>query len=320
MKILFMGTPDFAVPCLERLIADGHEVCAVFSQPDKPKGRGKKLTPPPVKVCALAHGIAVHQPVKMKNGELQPLLEKYDPELIVVVAYGRILPRYVLTYPRRGCINVHGSLLPKYRGSAPLQWAVIRGEKTPGVTTMFMDEGMDTRDILLKREIAIADTDTAAAVYAKLAPLGADLLSQTLADLQAGRLTRIPQDSAQATYAPMLDKTLGNIDFTQSSAAVCALVRGVYPWPCAYTAFPAGVVKVLKALPGRPIAAAPGQIVSLEDERGIEVCCGDQRTVFLSLIQPAGKKAMAAKAYLLGHPLDQSWVFAKAAPKGTTTP
>lgn len=137
------------------------------------------------------------------------MLEKYDPELIVVVAYGRILPRYVLTYPRRGCINVHGSLLPKYRGSAPIQWAVIRGEKTTGVTTMFMDEGMDTGDILLKREIAIADTDTAAAVYAKLAPLGADLLSQTLADLQAGRLTRIPQDSAQATYAPMLDKRWG---------------------------------------------------------------------------------------------------------------
>lgn len=310
MRILFMGTPDFAVPCLERLIADGHEVCAVFCQPDKPKGRGKKLAPPPVKVCAQAHAIAVHQPVKMKNGELLPLLRQYTPELIVVVAYGRILPRYVLKFPRYGCINVHGSLLPKYRGSAPIQWAVIRGEKKTGVTTMFMDEGMDTGDMLLKREIAIGPEDTAEDVYERLAPLGAETLSATIAALVAGKLTRTPQDQDAATYAPMLDKKLGDIDFTRSCDEVCALVRGVYPWPGAYTTFPDGIIKVLKALPGRETAVPAGGIVSLDQETGIEVGCGDGRSVYLSVIQPAGKKPMPARAYLLGHPLDPAWVFA----------
>mgnify|MGYP000544390362 CR=1 FL=1 len=235
MRILFMGTPDFAVPSLEALIAAGHTVCGVFTQPDKPRNRGMKLQAPPVKVCALAHNIPVYQPVKLRDGAALALIQELAPELIVVAAYGRILPDEILAAPPKGCINVHSSLLPKYRGAAPIQWSVLNGEKETGVTTMLMDEGLDTGDMLLAETVEIGENETAGELFDRLAPIGAQLLTKTLQGLEQGSIVPQKQNDEESTYASMLDKNLSQVDWNKSSWEVHNLIRGLTPWPTAYT-------------------------------------------------------------------------------------
>ena len=233
MRVVFMGTPEFSVPCLTRLIADGYEVVGVFTQPDKPKGRGKQMAFPPVKETALANGIPVFQPRSMRDGEAVSVLQTLEPDVIIVTAFGKILPREVLELPQYGCINIHASLLPRYRGAAPIQWSVLNGETKTGVTSMQMDVGLDTGDMLLRREVEITENETAGELHDVLSALGAEVLSETLAALCAGTLTPEKQDDALSNYAPMLTKELSPIDFTKPAKAVHDQIRGLSPWPCA---------------------------------------------------------------------------------------
>lgn len=235
MRIVFMGTPDFAVPCLQALLDHGYDVCGVFTQPDKPKGRGYTLTPPPVKELALRYNLPVYQPKSMKTGEAADILRSLAPDLAVVVAFGRILPREVLDIPRLGCINVHGSLLPKYRGAAPIQRAVLNGEAETGVTTMFLADGVDTGDMIQKAVTPIGEEETSGELFDRLAVMGADLLISTVEALARGKVTREAQDHEQATHAAMIRKEEAEIDWTKSAADIHNLVRGMNPWPSAYT-------------------------------------------------------------------------------------
>lgn len=299
MNIIFMGTPEFAVPCLEQLINDGHTVSLVVTQGDKPKGRGQKLTPPPVKETALKHGIPVLQPHSLKTEETQAALCEYEPDLIVVVAYGKILPKAVLELPRFGCINVHASLLPRYRGAAPIQWAVLNGETVSGVTTMFMDEGLDTGDMLLKAECPILDEMTAGDLHDRLSVLGAELLSATLKQLEAGTLKRIPQTDENTCYAAMLTKDLRDVDFTMSAAQVHNRVRGLNPWPGAVVMFEGKRLKLQRTRVGKGCDAVPGTVVSTHP---VAVSCGDGMSLELLQVQYEGGKSMAADDFFRGHP------------------
>ena len=230
-----MGTPDFAVPCLQSLLDAGHEVCAVFTQPDKPKGRGYAMTPPPVKVLALAHNLPVYQPTTLRTQEAAQQIREMQPECIVVVAYGKILPKEILEIPPYGCINVHASLLPKYRGAAPIQWSVLNGDAETGVTTMYMAEGLDTGDMLLKARTAIGPEETAGELHDRLAKMGAELIVETLRAVAEGTIQRIPQGDAETCYASMLTKELGKIDWNRPARELHNLVRGLSPWPVAET-------------------------------------------------------------------------------------
>lgn len=303
MRILFMGTPDFAVPCLERLAADGHELCGVFTRADKPKGRGYALVPPPVKTAALRLGIPVYQPPGFKDPEAVRLVRSLAPEMIVVVAYGRILPESVLAVPPRGCINVHGSLLPKYRGAAPVQRAVMNGEPVAGVTTMFMSKGIDTGDIILPKQTPVGPEETAGELFERLMSLGAELLSETLRLAGQGELPRRAQDDALATLAPPLRKEEGLLDFTQGAQALHDRIRGLSPWPGAYTRLGGRVLKVhaSRVAPGRAAGAAPGT-VEQAGAGGIAVACG-QGVLLLTEVQAEGGRRMPAADYLRGHPL-----------------
>ena len=305
MRVIFMGTPDFAVPSLQKLLDRGDEVCAVFTQPDKPKGRGHKLQAPPVKELALAHGIPVYQPPTLKDEEPQRLIRDLAPEVIVVAAYGKLLPPAVLDTPKYGCINVHGSLLPKYRGAAPIQWAVIRGEKTTGVTTMQMARGMDTGDILLQAETAIGPEESAGELFDRLKDLGAQLLGETLDALLAGTLTATPQQEEDATLAPMLTKELSLIDWTRPAQEIHDLIRGLDPWPCAVATLDG---RRLKLLASRVTSGSgqPGRAVTRDGE--LLVCCGDG-ALALTLLQTEQGKRMSGKEYLLGHPLKEGARF-----------
>ncbi|WP_283117665.1 methionyl-tRNA formyltransferase [Anaerotruncus colihominis] len=298
MRIVFMGTPEFAVPCLSRLISDGHTVAGVFTQPDKPQGRGYKLMPPPVKVCALENGLPVYQPAKMRDGQALAILKELSPELIVVVAYGKILPPDILNLPPLGCVNVHGSLLPKYRGAAPIQWSVLNGDQTAGVTTMYMAEGLDTGDMILTRETPLGPDETSGELYERLAGLGAQALSETVRLIGEGRAPRVPQDGALATHAPMLTKELARIDWTKPAAEVHNLIRGMNPWPVAHTSLDGRPLKVYRSRLAPDGTGAPG---TLAKSGGFVVACG-QGAVELLEIQEAGKKRMAAADYLRGHP------------------
>ncbi len=300
MNIIFMGTPAFAVPCLERLIADGHRVSLVVTQADKPKGRGQKLMPPPVKETALAHGIPVYQPSSLKTEEARAVLGDHAPDLIVVVAYGKILPKAVLDLPRYGCINVHASLLPKYRGAAPIQWAILNGERVSGVTTMFMDVGLDTGDMLLKAECSIDEAMTAGDLHDRLSVLGAQLLSDTLKELEAGTLTRHPQTDEGTCYAPMLDKSMSGLDFTKSAHRLHDQVRGLHPWPGAVVMFEGKRLKIHRTCVGSPCSAAPGVVVNTDP---VTVACGDNTSLVLLEVQYEGGKRMAATDFFRGHPL-----------------
>lgn len=300
MRIVFMGTPDFAVPCLQRLLEDGHEVPAVFTQPDKPVGRHAVLTPPPVKQLALSRGIPVYQPTKMRDGTVAALLRELAPDCLVVVAYGRILPQEILDVPPRGCVNIHGSLLPLYRGAAPIQWSVIRGETVTGVTSMFMDAGMDTGDIIDTLTTPIGENETAGELFERLAPLGARLLSTTLAAIADGTVTRRPQNDAEATMAPMLEKAMGRLDLTRPARELHNQVRGMNPWPGAFCT--AGG-KTLKIHETRVTAGsgAPGTLLCADP---VTVACGEG-ALQLVTVQPEGKPRMAAEAWLRGARLPQ---------------
>ncbi|WP_066453004.1 methionyl-tRNA formyltransferase [Anaerotruncus rubiinfantis] len=299
MRIVFMGTPDFAVPCLARLIADGHEIAGVFTQPDKPKGRGMKLCPPPVKELALERNLPVYQPEKMKDGAALQILRELKPELIVVVAFGRILPKDILDLPPYGCINVHGSLLPRYRGAAPIQWSVLNGDETAGVTTMYLAEGLDTGDMILKKETPVGPEETSGELFDRLSVLGAEALSETVALIAAGKARRTPQDDSLSCYAPMLTKQDAKIDFTKSAREVHNLVRGMSPWPVAHTTLDGKTLKVHRTRTAEG-SGAPGEV--LEDGRRLVVACGEGAVEFLE-IQAEGSRRMAAADYLRGHPV-----------------
>ena len=289
MRIVFMGTPAFAVPCLERLLADGHEVPAVFCQPDRPKGRKMLLTPPPMKQAALAHGLRVEQPEKLRNNtEALDLLRTLAPALIAVVAYGKILPQALLDIPKYGCINVHGSLLPKYRGAAPIQWAVLNGERETGVTTMQMDAGIDTGDMFLQAKTPIPEDMTAGELHDVLSGLGAEVLSDTLKSLEQGTLVPIKQDGALATYAPMLSKELSPLDFAKPAQMLHNQVRGLSPWPGAAMEFE-----------GRPLKVHKSRVAP-EGGSPLRILCGDGQYLELLVVQAEGKRAMEAEKFLNG--------------------
>lgn len=297
MRIIFMGTPDFAVPSLQAVIDRGDEICAVFTQPDKPKGRGHKLQPPPVKELALQHGLPVLQPASLRDEDVQKTIADLKPEAIVVVAYGKLLPPSVLAVPPLGCINVHGSLLPKYRGAAPIQWAVINGEKSTGVTTMFMAEGMDTGDMLLKAETDIGPEETAGELFDRLKLIGAELLTDTLNKLEQGYLKGTPQDNSQATLAPMLKKEMSAIDWSKPARQIHDQIRGLNPWPCAATTIDGRRVKLLasQVIEG---SNTPGTVHSIDGE--LLIACGQGMLKITELQAETGKR-MSGKNYLLGH-------------------
>lgn len=307
MRIVFMGTPDFSVPCLQRLIADGEEVVGVFTQPDKPKGRGYTLTPPPVKTEALKHNIPVFQPKSMRDGEARAILEALQPDLNVVVAYGKILPPEILYFPQYHSINIHASLLPKYRGAAPIQWVILNGEEETGVTSMQMDDGIDTGDMLLKAELPISPNMTGGELHDALSALGAQVLSDTLKALKSGDLHPTPQ-TGESNYAPMLSKALCPIDFSHSAKAVHNQVRGLSPFPTATAVLHGKRMKIhATCLTENVCTEKAGTIVSVAD--GIEVACGDGKTVVITELQPEGKKRMPAKAFLVGHKLQAGEAF-----------
>lgn len=299
MRVIFMGTPDFAVPSLQALLDAGHEVCAVYTQPDKPRGRGHKLSPPPVKVLAQGHGLPVCQPATLRDAAVQQQLSALSPDLIVVVAYGKLLPQAVLDIPRYGCINVHGSLLPKYRGAAPIQWAVLDGQKVTGVTTMYMAAGMDTGDILLQKETPIGPEETSGELFDRLKDLGAQLLIDTLSQLEKGTLHPVPQDEAQATKAPMLQKEMSALDWSLPARKLHDLIRGLNPWPCAVYTLEGRRVKLL----GSQVAEGSGTSGEARCVNGeLMVFCGEGALRITLLQSPEGKR-MSGKDYLLGHPL-----------------
>lgn len=299
MRIVYMGTPDFAVPTLERLI-EKHEVVGVFTQPDKPKGRHMTLTPPDVKVCAEAHNIPVFQPESVKHGEAMPILNDLKPDVIVVAAYGQILKNDILEFPKYGCINAHGSILPKYRGAAPIQRAVIDGEKEAGVTSMLMGEGLDTGDMLIAKKVTIGENETAGELFDRLANLAADVIEETLENIT--EITPIPQNDAESSYAKMLSKEDCPIDWTRTAQQIHDQVRGLNPWPTASTIYNSVIFKVHSTLLTQNKSKnKPGTITT--DKGRIFVATGDNDIEIIEL-QPQGGKRMDAKSYLLGHTLE----------------
>lgn len=303
MRILFMGTPDFAAVSLERLIADGHEICGVFTQPDKPRNRNK-VTFSPVKECALAHDLPVYQPVTLKDGTALETVRQLAPELIVVVAYGRILPEDLLKIPTYGSVNVHASLLPKYRGAAPINRAILDGETETGVSIMYLVKELDAGDVLRVAKTPIGPEETAPELWDRLAALGAQALSETIPTLADGTAVATPQDGTKATYAAMLSRELSPVDWTRSAHAVSCQVRGLLPWPCASTDVINGEPMKLYAVKetGETTSAAPGTIVAA-GKQGIDIACGDGKLLRVTELQAQGGKRMAAGAYLLGHPI-----------------
>lgn len=299
MKILFMGTPDFAVPSLQMLIDSAHEVVGVVTQPDKPQGRKQILTPPPVKALAQKHDIPVHQPTSLKNEALLPLLEETQPDLILVVAYGKLLPKYILEFPQYGCMNIHGSLLPRWRGAAPIQWSVIAGDEFAGVATMKMAEGLDTGDIYLMERTKIGAQETAGELFDRLSQLGAQVLAKTLVQLEQGTLVSTPQDESQVTHASMLDKEMAIIDWTKSAQQIDCLIRGLNPWPIALTTLDGTRMKIYAANPETTQGEA-GTVLEADTKKGLLVACGTGAIRVLEL-QMVGGKRMAATDYLRGH-------------------
>ena len=302
MRILFMGTPDFAVASLKRLVEDGHDVCGVFTQPDKPKNRGHKMAFSPVKEYALTVGIPVYQPVKLRDGEALRLVEELAPELIVVAAYGRILPEDILNTPPYGSINVHSSILPKYRGAAPINWAILNGDSVTGVTIMYMAKELDAGDVILCRETAIDPDEDAQTLTARLAALGADALAEAVERLHDGTAVRLPQDHSAYTYAPMLDRSLSPLDFSKSARQLHDQVRGLIPWPCASMTLDGKNVKVYRTAVGGETALAAGKIAEV-GKQGLAIACGDGRLLRILELQAEGGKRMAAADYLRGHPV-----------------
>ncbi len=310
MKIVYMGTPDFAVLPLKALIENDYDVVGVFTQPDKPVGRKAILTPPPVKKLALENNIPVFQPNSLKNGEGVKILEELNPDVVIVVAYGKILPKDFLEYPQYGCINIHGSLLPKYRGAAPIQRCVLDGEKLAGVTSMQMDVGLDTGDMLLKTVTEIGENETSGELFDRLAVMGADLLIETLVALEKGELKPEKQDDSQSSYASMLDKTMSPVDWTESAREVHNHIRGLDPWPVAQTVLEGKNLKLFSSeLVENEGSGLPGSVKITK--KGLVVYCGDGNPVFIKEVQYEGKKRMSAADFFRGHPVADGTVLGR---------
>lgn len=308
MKIAFMGTPDFAVPCLEYLIKSEHEVVGVFCQPDKPKGRNQEMAMPITKKIALENNIPVYQPVSLKNGVGTEILKEINPELVIVVAYGKILPKDFLDYPKYGCINVHGSILPKYRGAAPIQWAVLNGDEFAGVTSMQMDVGLDTGDVLLVKKIPVDENETSEELFDKLSFLGADVLKETIETLEKGELHPVKQNEDEATFVGLLSKENSPTDFSKSAREVHNHIRGLYSWPCASTKLSGKNLKIHKSVLSEIKGNNnPGSVVC-SDSR-LVVCCGDNKCVELIEIQLEGKKRMNAADFLRGRKIEKGTIL-----------
>lgn len=304
MRIVYMGTPDFSVKALEALINAGHEVAVVVTQPDKPKGRGKEVQYPPVKACALAHGIPVFQPARIKSPEAVEKLKEYGAELFVVAAFGQILSKEILDMPVHGCINIHASLLPKYRGAAPIQWAVIHGEKESGITIIQMNEGCDTGDMLLKKPVPLDPKETGQSLHDKLSEAGAAAVVEAIRLIEEGKLKPVAQNDEDSVHAPKLNKSMGRIDWSKSSESIECLVRGLYGWPSAYTSFRGKVLKIWEADADQlPCNGEPGTIAEVTRDR-IIINTGNGRLSVKSL-QLEGKKRMDVKDFLLGYSAEQ---------------
>ena len=307
MNIVFMGTPDFAVPALEALYKSKHNIAGVFSQPDKPVGRKQVLTPPPVKAFAVQNGLSVYQPNSLKNDDSYELIKKLNPDIIIVAAYGKILPKNILDFPEYGCVNIHASLLPKYRGAAPIQWAVINGDKKTGITIMKMAEGLDTGDMILVDKTEIGENETSAELYDRLAEQGAVSLLKALDMLENGSVEFTSQDAALSTYAVKITKALSPIDWSKSASEVHNLVRGLQTWPCASTIIDGKEFKIHKTVLSLKTGNKPGEIV---DNKGVlTVCCGDGCCVDVLEIQPQGKKKMDIKSFFAGNKLELGTVI-----------
>ena len=301
MRIVFMGTPDFASASLKKLIDERFDVVGVFTQPDKPKGRGMELCASPVKELALENGLPVFQPVKMRDGTALAQIKALEPDILVVVAYGRILPDDILAVPKYGAINVHGSLLPKYRGAAPIQWAVLNGDKITGVTTMYLASEMDTGDIIYTAETEIGEYETSGELFDRLKDMGAELLVKTLRDIDAGTAPRTPQDHSKASYVTMLDKSICPIDWNKTPREVLKHIYGLQPWPVATMELEGKTVRVFAAkYTDGKTEKVPGVVVST-DKGGLEIACADGETLLITELQAPGKKRMGAEDYLRGH-------------------
>lgn len=307
MDIVFMGTPEFAVPCLQRLIDDGHNVKGVFTQPDKPKGRGHKMQFPPVKECALNAGIPVYQPLKMRDGEALSILEELQPELIIVVAYGKILPKEILEFPKHGCINMHASILPRYRGAAPIQWCVLNGETLSGVTAMQMDVGLDTGDMLLTKTVEIGENETAGELHDKLSVLGAQVMADTIEMVLNNSLNPEKQDDSKSDYAPMLSKDLCPIDWNEPADKVHNKVRGLSPWPVATAKLGEKTIKIHKTIISDNCCGMPGEVIV--SDKKLVVSCGGSTSVEIVVLQTEGKKAMSAADFLRGNPIEKGTIL-----------
>ena len=307
MRIVFMGTPDFAAAILKRLIDTNRNVVGVFSQPDKPVGRKQIIMPTATKALAMEHGIPVYQPAKLRDGEALKIMQELKPDLTVVAAYGKILPKDILDVPKLGNVNVHGSLLPKYRGSAPIQWSVINGDKVTGITTMYMAEGMDTGDMIMKFELPIGEDETTGELFDRMAELGAESIEKTLELFDKGEVVGEPQNEEEATYAPMLKKEMGEIDFEKSAEEIHNLVRGLNPWPTAYTFLDGKSVKIHEAKAAEGFSGNPGELL---DEKRFIVGCKNG-AVELITVQPEGKNKMSGADFIRGRRLVKGTVFGK---------
>lgn len=303
MKILFMGTPDFAVPSLQALIEAGHDIVGVFTQPDKPKNRGMKLQPPPVKVVALDHDIPVFQPTKLRDGSALETIQSLAPDLIVVAAYGRILPQEILDYPKLGCINVHSSLLPKYRGSAPIHWAILNGDEESGVTIMHMALALDAGDIIAQAATPIDPDETVETLHDRLAHMGAELLVETVVAIGDGTAVRTPQQEDLVTHAPMLSRALSPMDFTRPARELHNQVRGLIPWPAAVTELNGTRCKIFStSVLEETTGKAPGSVIAA-DKKGLKLACGGGTVLQINELQADGGKRLKAADYLRGHPI-----------------
>ena len=303
MRIVFMGTPDFAAASLKKLIDEKYDIAAVFTQPDKPRDRGMKLSYSPVKELALENNIPVYQPTKLRDGTATELIKSLRPDILVVVAYGRILPDDMLEVPKYGAINVHASLLPKYRGAAPIQWAVLNGDKITGVTTMYLASEMDTGDIIYTAETEIGEFETSGELFDRLMVMGAELLDRTLRDIEDGTAPRTQQDHSKASYVKMLDKSLSPIEWAKTPREIIKQIYGLQPWPVATAELDGKVYKIYSAeYTQNKTVKAPGSVVSA-GKKGIEIACLGGETLLITELQAAGKKRMKASDYLLGHPI-----------------
>lgn len=306
MKILFMGTPDIAAACLKALVDENMEVVGAVSQPDRPKGRGHKMMPTEVKITAEEYDIPVFQPESLKNGELKSVLDDLKPDLIAVVAYGKILPKYILDYPKYGCVNVHASLLPKLRGAAPIQWAVINDEKKSGITTMLMNEGLDTGDILLSQELEIGEYETAEELFERMAELGGQMLVKTIRNIDS--ITPVEQEHEKHTYAPMIKKEMAHINWNKSTVEISKLICGMNSWPMAFSYYKGEPMKIITARKGEPVSGENGEIIAYEKGRGLRVKTADG-SIYIQTAQFPNSRRMSIDEYLRGHEIENGTIL-----------